>query len=219
MILKRDQVADILVDALTELRFPLDDAPALEPGEVIPIATSLYSEPRCWVRVRGWSRDGGEMVVEFRRAPRPREAPRLFLASNGRTTGKPLREPHPLGTDLEVVERVADAVAMCDEPEMISRAISSRYGDEANGKNGHTSLRHRAAVEQARDARQTWTVEKRIGVVKLRAKQQRVDVSHELHIIEKALARARSGGRELPAAPMKRLEAVEALLDGVSEAA
>jgi hypothetical protein len=219
MILKRDHVADILIDALTELRFPLDDAPTLERGEVIPIATSLYSEPRCWVRVRGWSRDGDEMVVEFKRAPRPREPRGRFLARPRELPPADLRSHSGITfTEPELDDHVRDATALCDEPEMISRAISGKYGEQANGRNGHTSLRHSAAVEQARDARQTWTIEKRISVVKQRAKQQHVNVSGELHVIEQMLARARSGGRRLDAVT-ERIERVEALLDGVSEAA
>lgn len=232
MILKRDQVADILADNLSELRFPLDEVPLLTEGEVVPIATSLYSEPRCWVRIRGWARDGDEMAVSFKRVKRPR-APR------GRFMVRP-REPHPADlasasgityTDPDAVALVSEAVALCDEPEFVSDAISSRYGEVANGNGAHRGLhglRHAAAVENLRDARHGLSVQHRLRDARGRAKHRHVNVSTDLHILGKALDKAARGRRLDPAAVLaehlspgdqRRLLALEARLDGVAEAA
>jgi hypothetical protein len=226
VILKRDQVADILVDALTHLRYPLDDPPAFEHREIVPVASSLYREPDCWIRVLGWVRDGDEWIVRFERAPRPRELAREFLAPNGRTASRPGRlEPHPVGTDPDVVDRVREAVALCDEPEMISRAISSEYAIVANG---HQSLRHAAAVEQARETRKDLAVRHRLADAHQRAKRQHLNVSTEVHIIGKAVDKAARGRRLDPAAvtvehlspgDARRLLALEALLDGTPQVA
>ncbi|HTE62660.1 MAG TPA: hypothetical protein VK631_20045 [Solirubrobacteraceae bacterium] len=222
MILKRHQVAEIVTDTLSELRFPIDDPPAFDRGEIIPVASSLYTEPDCWIKITGWWPDGAEWVVTFARAPRPREMARQFLASNGRTKGKPLREPHPLGTDLEIVERVGEAISLCDEPEMLSRAISGEYGKIANGargRGGFTSLRHAAAVEQARESRKQLAMEKRMLDAQRRAKLQHVNVSGEMHVLKSMLDRAKTGGRHEPPAAIRKLEAIENRLDGLEEAA
>jgi hypothetical protein len=43
----------LLVDALTELRFPIDDPPPFDRGEIVAIASSLCTEPECWIRIKG----------------------------------------------------------------------------------------------------------------------------------------------------------------------
>jgi predicted ATPase with chaperone activity len=110
------------------------------------------------------------------------------------------------------IEKIASCTAMCDEPECISEGIVS-YTETAMKA---ATLRHAAEVQDAREARKTMTVEQRIASARGRAKQRRIDVSHNLHLVEKALIRAVRGGRQPNDSTLRRLEAVEAQLDGAA---
>lgn len=144
---------------------------------------------------------------------------RRFLAPQARSGnghGYLTRPNRPLlGTEHPVDERatiakIASATALCDEPEVISDGIVS-YTETAVKA---ATLRHAAEVEQAHEARATMTPEQRVANAEARAKQQHVNVSSDLRFVRAAAARARAGGRRLPAGALRRLERVEALLDG-----
>jgi hypothetical protein len=109
----------------------------------------------------------------------------------------------------ETIKRIAAMTALCDEPESIGPAIISY----AETNKIYDTLRHAKAVEAAREARKEITTEQRVAIAKARAKEQRCDVSHALHIIERGIERAKKGGRQVPASVIQRLEGVELLLD------
>jgi hypothetical protein len=111
----------------------------------------------------------------------------------------------------EVVDRIAEARSLFDEPECISGGIVS-YTESANKAD---TLRHARDVEIARQDRQRLESEQRIRAAHERAKRQHVNVSGELHVVQKMLDRAKAGGRREPVAAIRRLEKVEETLDGV----
>jgi hypothetical protein len=110
----------------------------------------------------------------------------------------------------ETIKRIAEATSMCDEPECDSEALA----DYVALNNRFNTLRHAKEVQQAQQERKTLTHEQRLASAKARAKTQRVNVTMQLHMVEKALIRAQKGGRHLSEGAVTRLEAVEALLDG-----
>lgn len=108
------------------------------------------------------------------------------------------------------IEKIASRTAMCDEPECISDGIVS-YTETAMKA---ATLRHAAEVQEAQEARVVLTIEQRVFNAEQRARRQHVDLGKDLHLVSKALMRARSGGRSVPEPVMRRLERVEAKLDG-----
>jgi hypothetical protein len=70
-------------------------------------------------------------------------------------------------------------------------------------------LRLLAQAQASREARQGVSMENRIKDVQRRAKQRRMSVNGELHVIKQQMMRGKV------AAGLERLEALEALLDGV----
>src|SRR4051812_37067391 len=108
------------------------------------------------------------------------------------------------------IEKIASRTAMCDEPECISDGIVS-YTETAIKA---ATLRHAAEAQEARESRTVLTPEQRVTNARRRARVQRVDVSRDLHVVCQMLTRARTGGRVVPDAAMRRLESVENLLDG-----
>jgi hypothetical protein len=152
-----------------------------------------------------------------------RRKPR-FLAPQGRSgdgrgyLNMPLRALPPDDSPETAAEakRVAEAAAMCDEPEAVGPAILDAFGESARY---YETLRHQANIERARVARQELNVEQRLRGVEERAKRQHINVSGELHVIRSMLERAKSGGRKEPPAAVDRLERIEAVLDGIPLAA
>ena len=116
-------------------------------------------------------------------------------------------EPH-------VVERIASATNLADEPECISGAIVDGYTELAQFQH---SIRHQQAVEAARQTRPLLEAEDRIRDAERRAKQSHRNLSSEFHVMRKMLERAEKGGRKAPASLISRLERVEASLDGIDE--
>lgn len=137
---------------------------------------------------------------------------RRFLAPQARSgdgkgyLGRPDRPYPPVADEAETAARIAEARAICDEPEAIGPAIVDAYAEL-----GRTfdELRRKAQIEQARIARTLLTVEARIRDAQRRAKIQRMDVTSELWLIRKMLIR----GNETAA--LVRVERLEARLDGV----
>jgi hypothetical protein len=115
----------------------------------------------------------------------------------------------------EEQEMVAAALTLRDEPEAIGRAIVDAYGELAAY---HQSVRYRQAVEQARIARQALDPEDRLVDAMARARRAHLNLSGEFHVLRKMLERLRRGGRKLDTF-VKRLERIEARLDGIDEAA
>lgn len=72
-------------------------------------------------------------------------------------------------------------------------------------------MRLEREAEDAREIRKTLSVEDRMADVQRRAKLRHIDVSREFFVMRKMLAR----GNERPA--VKRLESLEALMDGVAD--
>jgi hypothetical protein len=170
---------------------------------------------------------------------------RRFLAptgsgGNGAYVSQPLRGVPEVQSDAseaaaravevspEVAERIRAAATLYDEPESIGAAVAS-YVEVAHKVD---SLRRAREIEDMRERRRSLSLEQRMEDARQRAKRQHVDISHELHVIAKALERARRSQREgavpesrdelrearrrrglEPPAAVRRMEAVEALLD------
>lgn len=130
----------------------------------------------------------------------------LFLAPMG-------RPGDPVNQDRDRLGYVTKPqLAMRHEPECVGPAIVNGYAELADFQ--HT-LRHQAAVEAAREARPLLKAEDRLKDAQRRAKQAHRNLSGEFHILERMLARAARGGRKPPAAALRRLENIEADLDGL----
>lgn len=141
---------------------------------------------------------------------------RKFLAPQARQgdghgyTNRPQRPLPEVPDSPELVARIHDRTALCDEPEAPSGAWIEAQYDLART---YDRMRHLAQVEQAHRIRACLSLEARMTEAHRRAKLQRVDVSGELYVIRQMLERARRGGRGEPPAAVDRLSRVEATLD------
>lgn len=148
---------------------------------------------------------------------RPRRPAGRFLAPNGRTRTKPLREVPSDGIHeedrLREVELVASHTDPRDEPEGIGPAILESWA-EVNRR--ILTQHHILEVAEAVERRPELTAAHRLETVRQRAKHAHVDMSHPIHLVQLAVDKARL--REQPVNPraLERLEGLEALLDGVS---
>jgi hypothetical protein len=160
-------------------------------------------------------RTNAELEADLRRSLRGR---RFLTKGSGNGHGyvaQPKREYPAVADEPDVLERIASATALADEPEAPSSAWVDAEAELAAERN---RLRHLAVVAQRIEIRRELTVEARIRDVQRRAKDQRVDISGELYVIRKMRSRSqRAGHTKEPPAAMRRLEAVEARLDGVSK--
>lgn len=100
--------------------------------------------------------------------------------------------------------------ALREEPECIGPAIVDAYAEL--GKT-FDELRRIAQIEEARVLRQALSLENRMLDARRRAKLQHIDLSHEMHIMDKML------GRGKDAAVVERLEILEARLDHAPDVA
>lgn len=147
----------------------------------------------------------------------------LFLAPQARQgdgsgyLNEPLRRKLPEGLDeFELADHAArarEATRPEDEPECVGPAIVDGYAELADFQ--HT-LRHKASVEAARQARPLLDAEDRIRDAERRAKHAHRNLSHEFHLLRLMLERAERGGRQTPESAIRKLERIEATLDGVS---
>jgi hypothetical protein len=148
---------------------------------------------------------------------RPRRPAGRFLAPNGRTRNKPLREVPSLGAHEEDVRREAELVASHtdprDEPEGVGPAILTSYAEVSRRLLTQHVINE---VAEAQERRPESTPQNRLDTVRQRAKHAHVDMSHPIHLVQRAIDKARL--REQPVNPsaVTRLEGLEALLDGVS---
>jgi hypothetical protein len=111
-----------------------------------------------------------------------------------------------IADDEATVERVSSFTSLCDEPEAPSRDWVDAEAELAVERN---RLRLLAQAQASREARQGVSMENRIKDVQRRAKQRRMSVNGELHVIKQQMMRGKV------AAGLERLEALEAALDGV----
>jgi hypothetical protein len=139
---------------------------------------------------------------------------RRFLAPGARVAdghgyyGRPQR---PISTaipdDEATIERVASFTSLCDEPESPSRDWVDAESELAVERN---RLRLLAAAAAAREARANVTIENRIKDAERRARGRRIHVNREVHVIRQQVGRGKT------ASALVKLEALEALLDGVA---
>lgn len=136
-----------------------------------------------------------------------------FLAPNGCTRTKPLRELPLVADESEHIDRIREARRFADEPEMISAAILGSYAD-VNRR--IFTQQHILEVAQAQERRPELQPQNRLRDVHRRAKDAHVDMSHEIHLVQKAIDKAQLRGQPVNPRALERLEGLEALLDGVS---
>lgn len=132
--------------------------------------------------------------------PRMTSEKPLYLAPKART-----------GNGLGYVNR--PEAAMRGEPECIGPAILDGY---AESNELRYSQRHALEVAQQRHVRKELTVEARIRDVERRAKQSHRDLHSDIRLMRRMLDRSNAGGRKPSASLIRRLEAIEASLDGIS---
>lgn len=177
------------------------------------------SDPRCHTNA--------ELEAEVLQPTPPPVRGRRFLAptgsgGNGAYVTQPLRgvsevqagaseaAARAVEVPRDVVERVAAATTLYDEPESIGDAVAS-YTEVAHRID---SLRRAAEIEDMRERRKALRLEHRLEDARQRAKRRHVNVRNDLFVISRMLERARRAGNGEPAAAVKRMEAVEARLDG-----
>lgn len=139
---------------------------------------------------------------------------RRFLAAQGRAgnghgyLSHPERDYPIVADPPDVVARIGEARAMCDEPEAPSQAWVDAESELAAERN---RLRLLKQAEQARKDRECISMENRMRDAQRRAKMRHVNLGREFFVMRKMLDRGNEG------AALLRLEAVEARLDGVAD--
>lgn len=151
---------------------------------------------------------------------RSRKPAGRFLAPNGRTTRKPLREVPSRGVHEEdrrrEVELVATHTDHRDEPEQIGEAILE---DWEQVRRLHMSQQHAIEVAAAQKLRPMLELDDRVRDIQRRAKQGGYDLKRETALMRRDIERAKAGNRKPPARVEDRCERLEALLDGVEQRA
>jgi hypothetical protein len=141
-----------------------------------------------------------------------RQRPGQFLSASG-IRRSPLRRFPQVADEPETVDRIREARALQDEPEVIcDDAILIDWSEVALF---HQSKRHAEEVAEAQRTRPELDPEVRVAAIVGRAKQAHVDLSREVFIMRAEIKRARGGGRHVPERTIRRIEGLEALLDGV----
>jgi hypothetical protein len=153
--------------------------------------------------------------------PRPR-----FLARTGRhgTYKKlPRTSPTDLGRwvyvestderDDDLGYTSTNVRALNAEPECVGPAI---LGDYAEVNRRIMSQQIVLEVAEAQTRRPELTAQNRLDTVRQRAKHAHVDMSHPVHLVQKAIDKARMRDQPVATSAVTRLEGLEALLDGVS---
>jgi hypothetical protein len=126
-------------------------------------------------------------------------------------TSEPRRFLAPLGKPRDYVDR--PELAVQHEPECVGPAIVENYA-EVNRL--IFTQQHAVDVAQAQERRPGLCPDHRVADVRRRAKDAHVDLSHELHLVQRAIDKARLRGQPVAPSALVRLEGLEALLDGVS---
>lgn len=143
---------------------------------------------------------------------KPRRLPGRFLGPTG-LRYKPLRDLPIVQDEQDLIDRIKDATSIRDEPECIGPAILGSYA-EVNAR--IFTQQHVLDVAAAQQIRPELKAEDRIKDIHRRARYARVDLSHEIQIMERDLEKARRRGAEPKPHTLQRLTAVEGLLDGIA---
>jgi hypothetical protein len=117
----------------------------------------------------------------------------------------------PLGKPRDYVDR--PELAVRDEPECIGPAILNSYAD-VNRR--IWTQQHVIDVAEAQERRPQLAPVHRLEDVRRRAKDAHVDLSHEIHLVQLAVDKARFRAQPVSLSALTRLEGLEALLDGVA---
>lgn len=141
-----------------------------------------------------------------------RRPPGRFLAPNGRTRTTPLRECPLVADEPDTIDRIREARRFADEPEQISGAILESWA-EVNRR--ILTQQHILDVAEAQQRRPELTPQNRLDDIHRRAKHAHVDLSHPIHLVQRAIDKARLRDQPVNPAALGRLEGLEALLDGV----
>lgn len=142
----------------------------------------------------------------------PRQPAGRFLGPTG-IRYKPLRDLPVVRDEQDLVDRIRDAATLRDEPEMIGPAILDSYA-ESNAF--RFTQQHQADVLAAQALRPTLKAEDRIRDIERRAKHARIDLSHELDIMNRDLTKARARGQDPKPHTLARVERLEATLDSMA---
>jgi hypothetical protein len=126
-------------------------------------------------------------------------------------TQEPRRFLAPLGKPRDYVDR--PELAVQHEPECVGPAIVENYA-EVNRL--IFTQQHAVDVAQAQLTRPLLSAENRIKDIRRRAKFAHVDLSREMHLMQRDLERARVANRKPPKRVLERCEGLEALLDGIA---
>lgn len=144
--------------------------------------------------------------------PKPKQPAGRFMGPNG-TRYKPLRDCPIVADEPEVVDRIRAATSTRDEPEMLGPAILDSYAESNAFKHAQ---QHMADVLAAQQIRPLLAAEDRIKDIHRRAKHARVDLSHELGIMNRDLEKARKRGADPKPHTLHRISNLEGLLDGIA---
>lgn len=140
---------------------------------------------------------------------------RRFLALGpGRDyTTQPLRPCPEVADEPDLVDRIRSATNTRDEPEAASSAWVASLADINRRLLSQQVI---LDVAEAQQRRPELTPQNRLDTIKQRAKHAHVDMSHEIHLVQKAIEHARERDRPVKPSALTRIEGLEALLDGVS---
>lgn len=117
----------------------------------------------------------------------------------------------PLGKPRDYVDH--PSLAVPGEPECVGPAILDSYAESNAFKH---SQQHALDVALAQQTRPLLAADDRVRDIQRRAKYAHVDMSHEVHLMQRDLERAKRGNRRPPVRVLERMEGLEALLDGIA---
>lgn len=144
--------------------------------------------------------------------PKPRVPAGRFLGPNG-IRHAPMREVPVIADEKQLVDRIRDAASIRDEPECVGPRWLKDYADAAKL---HQSQQHSLDVANAQTTRPLLAAEDRLKDLHRRAKHSHVDLSHEIHIMQRELNQARLRGRPAPVRVLVRMTRLETTLDGIA---
>jgi hypothetical protein len=150
---------------------------------------------------------------------KPRQPAGTFLSPTGlRNTPMRRLDTHPDAPYDEQrrieQERVREASSIRDEPEVITDKAILRDWEQVARL--HQSQQHALDVANMQTIRPTLPPEKRLEDIQRRAKHAHVNLSSEVRVMDDQIRRARTGNRNPPGRVLRRLETIEALLDGLA---
>jgi hypothetical protein len=117
----------------------------------------------------------------------------------------------PIGKPRDYVDK--PELAVRDEPECVGPAILDSYAESAAFR---YTQQHALDVARAQVTRQQLSADDRVRDIQRRARYAHVDMSHEVHLMQRDIDRAKVGNRKPPKRVVERLEGLESLLDGIA---